>query len=86
MSYITSPPFNPNATALFQPTIKEVYIFSMATTNVLSLSDESRFNPPYTGIRAMVVDALAPVFGQPVVGDGGVTVPVYWDGGAWCVG
>jgi hypothetical protein len=36
--------------------------------------------------RAMVSDALAPVFGSAVVGGGAVTVPVYYTGTAWFVG
>lgn len=38
------------------------------------------------GMRTMVTDASAPVFGAAVVGGGAVTVPVYYDGAAWKVG
>lgn len=36
--------------------------------------------------RAMVTDALAPVFGAAVAGGGAVRVPVYSDAGTWRVG
>jgi hypothetical protein len=38
------------------------------------------------GSRAVVSDALAPVFGAAVVGGGAVKVPVYYDGTIWRVG
>lgn len=40
------------------------------------------------GARAVVTDALAPVFGAPVAAGGGVTIPVYYDASnsAWYVG
>jgi len=38
------------------------------------------------GARAFVTDALAPVFGNAVVGSGAVAVPVYSTGAAWNVG
>lgn len=38
------------------------------------------------GDRAVVTNALAPVFGSAVVGGGAVTVPVYYTGAAWFVG
>lgn len=38
------------------------------------------------GLKAMVSDALGPVFGNAVVGGGAVNVPVYCDGATWKVG
>lgn len=38
------------------------------------------------GARAMVNNALAPVWGTPVVAGGAVTVPVFFNGAAWTVG
>ena len=38
------------------------------------------------GARSFVTDALAPVFGNTVVGGGAVNVPVYSDGTNWKVG
>ena len=38
------------------------------------------------GNRAYVTDALAPVFGNAVVGGGAVVIPVFFDGTAWVVG
>lgn len=35
------------------------------------------------GMRAYVTDALAPTYGQPVVGGGAVKVPVFFDGTNW---
>ena len=40
--------------------------------------------PPYR--RAIVTDALNPLFGDPVVGGGSKTTPVYSDGVDWIVG
>ena len=39
-----------------------------------------------TGMRALVNNALAPVFGAAVVGGGAVTIPVFHDGVSWKVG
>jgi hypothetical protein len=41
---------------------------------------------PATGARAMVNDALAPVFGSAVVGGGSVVTPVFYNGSTWIVG
>lgn len=38
------------------------------------------------GARAMVSDALAPVFGAAVAAGGAVKIPVYADGAGWFVG
>jgi hypothetical protein len=38
------------------------------------------------GMRAYVTDANAPTFGDPVVGGGVTTIPVFYNGAAWIVG
>ena len=41
---------------------------------------------PVAGMRAFVVDALAPAFGSLYTPGGSITVPVYYDGTNWYVG
>jgi len=39
-----------------------------------------------TGMRAYVTNALAPTYGNTVVGGGSVTIPVFYNGTNWIVG
>lgn len=38
------------------------------------------------GMQAIVTDATTAIFANPAVGGGGITVPVYYDGGTWRIG
>ena len=54
-----------------------------ATYTVVSLPDATQVG---AGLRSFVTDALAPMFGNVVVGGGAVKVPVYSTGVDWRVG
>jgi hypothetical protein len=64
----------------------QVNINSTFRQTILTVYDLYNNVTLLAGLRAIVNDALTPVFGQIVNGSGGVTVPVYCDGTNWRVG
>jgi len=64
----------------------QVNINSTFKQTILTVTDLYNNVTILAGMRAIVNDALAPIFGAIVNGGGGVTVPVYCDGTDWRVG
>lgn len=75
--------FSPSVADLGPETINVAGVIKTGVFTVATLPSAASVG---VGPRAIVIDALGPVFGAAVVGGGAVTVPVYVDGGGWKVG
>jgi len=91
------PIFNNDGGIVMQSSVSATEVFDGAGNPVIRLQDGVQSGPVFDvselppavahlGGRAIVDDALNPVFGSPVAGLGAVTIPVYSDGVVWRVG